>query len=286
MKRLTITCEDLHQVEEYIEQGCDEVILPFKDACFTSLHCFSLEEIQEAVKRNPKRTTVLMNRLFGEEETAGALAELEEVLACVDAVYFADPALFRKAQQLQKADHMIYRPETLLTSCEDGAWWMQQGLQSVEISPLLTAEEICAIARKVPHTSLQIHGRLLMSVSKRKLLSAYGEVNGLPSLHEKKDLYLREESREGKMPVYENTYGTLIDTDYMQESFAYIHALMEAGVERFEIDTNGMKEDAVKDAITLYRALLDGKDVSAKEYLTKYKEYPFETGYYGQKTVK
>lgn len=286
MKILTITCENLHQVEEYTEQGCDEVILSLQDAGFTSLHCFSIPEIQEAVDRNPKRTSVLMNRLFGEEEMEGALVQLEQILSIADAVYFADPALLRKAQQLHRADQMIYRPETLLTSSEDGAWWMKQGLQSVEISPLLTAEEICTIAGNVPHTSLQIHGRLLMSVSKRKLLSAYSEANGLPSLHEKKNLYLREESREGKIPIYENAYGTLIDTDYLQESFDYIHAFMDSGVERYEIDTIGLKEDAIQDAIKIYRDLLDGKNVSAKEYLAKYKEYPFETGYYGQKTVK
>ena len=286
MKILTITCENIEQMKLYTYGGADEVITALKGACFTSMHELTMAEIKELASCNPGRTAVLMNRLFGEEEKQKAEELLDEVLTFADAVFFADPALMYEAARLGRQSQMIYRPETLMTSIRDASWWMGQGLQSVQISPLLTEDEIKMIASSVPHTGLQIHGRLLMSVSKRRLLHAYAEVNGLADMAEKKDLYLQEESREGRMPVYENAYGTLIYTDYIQQSFAYMKDFMNAGVERFEIDANGLAEEQLQDTLKIYRDLLDGQEADSSIYLEKYSSLPFSTGYYGQKTVK
>lgn len=286
MKILTITCENKEQAASFSAKGADEVIVALRDGCFSSLNSLSIDEILDLCAQNTKRTAVLMNRLFGQEEKEKAGDMLARILPGADAVFFADPCLMETAVRLQAQNKMIYRPETLLTSSQDAAWWMSQQLQSVQISPLLTKEEICLIASEVKHTGLQIHGRFLMSVSKRRLLSAYAEVSQGKQLYEKKELYLREDSREGRMPVYENAYGTMIYTDFIQESFDYIHAFMEAGVERFEIDTNGMPQEAAEDALILYRSLLDGSSAETESYLKKYSSLPFGTGYYGLKTVK
>lgn len=286
MKILTITCENIEQMNLYTYAGADEVITALKGACFTSMPELTMAEIKELASRNPGRTAVLMNRLFGEEEKQKAEELLDEVLTFADAVLFADPALMYEAARLGRQSQMIYRPETLMTSTRDASWWMSQGLQSVQISPLLTEDEIKMIASSVPHTGLQIHGRLLMSVSKRRLLHAYAEVNGLAEMAEKEDLYLQEESREGRMPVYENAYGTLIYTDFIQQSFAYMKDFMDAGVERFEIDANGLTEEQIQDALKIYRELLDEQEADSSTYLEKYSSLPFSTGYYGQKTVK
>lgn len=286
MKTLTITCENIDQIPALLSRGCDEVILAMEGECFTSMHGFSLEELIEITGKYPKKTAVLMNRLYGEEEIEEAEEKLERILPAVRYVFFADPALLAKAMKLGHQDQMIYRPETLLTSHEDGAWWMSQGIASIQISPLLTEEEICEIASHIPHTGLQIHGRLLMSVSKRKLLSAFAKVNQLSSLSDHRNLYLKEESREGRMPVYENAYGTMIYTDYVQESFQYMPAFMKAGIERFEIDTNGLSEDEINDAAVIYRHILEGQSDDGSSYYQAHSQLPLSTGYYGQKTVK
>lgn len=285
MKILTILCENQEQADRYLSLGCDEVILVLKDGCFSALPGCNLKEIAAFAKENSKRTAVLMNRLFDQEEIAEAQKTLAKLLPIIDAVFFADPALLYQAKQIHMENKMIYRPETLLTSVKDGTWWMAQGLQSIQISPLLTKEEIFEIARSIPHTGLQIHGRLLMSVSKRKLLSAYASYHPDTSLHEKNGLYLREDSRQGKMPVYESAYGTMIYTDYVQESFAYVPSFLAAGMERFEIDTYTLKDEEITDAITMYRALLDGKTITAS-YAQKHADMPLSSGYFGQKTIQ
>jgi hypothetical protein len=88
------------------------------------------------------------------------------------------------------------------------------------------------------------------------------------------------------MPIYENAYGTMIYTDYIQESFAYMPSFLQAGIERFEIDTNGLARQAVQDAIVIYRSILDGTENDGRAYLEKYQSLPLSTGYYGQKTIK
>ena len=61
---------------------------------------------------------------------------------------------------------------------------------------------------------------------------------------------------------------------------------MNAGVERFEIDANGLAEEQLQDTLKIYRDLLDGQEADSSIYLEKYSSLPFSTGYYGQKTVK
>lgn len=285
MKILTVICNSSEEVKKVLENGSDEVILPVEGGCFTSMPCFSIQQIEEIAKNNPKRTVVLMNRLFPEGEKEKAKEMLSQLVKVVDAVMFADIGFMKLAQEKNFVGKMIYRPETLMTSVNDISFWSSLGLQSVQISPLLTEEEILTIASKVPHTGLQIHGRMLMSVSKRKLLSAYQQLTNCQNLHEEKDLYLQEMKRDGKMPIYENEYGTYIYSDFIQESFSYMPKLMEAGIERFEIDGNGLEMNALLDAVKLYRDCLDGKEIHPETYFETY-HLPFSTGYYGQKTVK
>jgi ECF transporter S component (folate family) len=88
--------------------------------------------------------------------------------------------------------------------------------------------------------------------------------------------------------LYGNAVAMMIYTDYIQESFDEMHAFMDAQVTYFEIDTPFMSEEAVIDAIRIYRMLLDEKDASREiqAYRDKYQDKELSDGYYGQKTVK
>ena len=71
-------------------------------------------------------------------------------------------------------------------------------------------------------------------------------------------------------------------------SFDEMHAFMDAQVTYYEIDTPFMSDEAVIDAIKIYRMLLDEKDASneIQAYRDKYQDKELSDGYYGQKTVK
>lgn len=292
MKILTVTLENRNLLKDYIDLGVNEVVLASADNTFSALHEFTGEEIKEIVEEchtHHMTVTVLMNRLYSEKDIYAAQKEMEEILHLgVDGLMFADPGLLKYAKEKHLESYLAYRPETLMTCNEDALFWKEQGLRSVVIPCLLTKDEVMDIAKYTPDTTVIIHGSTLMSVSKRKLLSAYKEVNQKDFDVHSKTLSLKEKQREAYMPAYENAVAMMIYTDYIQESFDEMHAFMDAQVTYFEIDTPFMSEEAVIDAIRIYRMLLDEKDASREiqAYRDKYQDKELSDGYYGQKTVK
>lgn len=292
MKILTVTLENRNLLKDYIDLGVNEVVLASADNTFSALHEFTGEEIKEIVEEchmHHMTVTVLMNRLYSEKDIYAAQKEMEEILHLgVDGLMFADPGLLKYAKEKHLESYLTYRPETLMTCNEDALFWKEQGLRSVVIPCLLTKDEVMDIAKYTPDTTVIIHGSTLMSVSKRKLLSAYKEVNQKDFDVHSKTLSLKEKQREAYMPAYENAVAMMIYTDYIQESFDEMHAFMDAQVTYFEIDTPFMSEKVVIDAIRIYRMLLDEKDASREiqAYRDKYQDKELSDGYYGQKTVK
>lgn len=292
MKILTVTLENRNLLKDYIDLGVNEVVLASADNTFSALHEFTGEEIKEIVEEchmHHMTVTVLMNRLYSEKDIYAAQKEMEEILHLgVDSLMFADPGLLKYAKEKHLESYLTYRPETLMTCNEDALFWKEQGLRSVVIPCLLTKDEVMDIAKYTPDTTVIIHGSTLMSVSKRKLLSAYKQVNQKDFDVHSKTLSLKEKQREAYMPAYENAVAMMIYTDYIQESFDEMHAFMDAQVTYFEIDTPFMSEKAVIDAIRIYRMLLDEKDASREiqAYRDKYQDKELSDGYYGQKTVK
>lgn len=292
MKILTVTLENRNLLKDYIDLGVNEVVLASADNTFSALHEFTGEEIKEIVEEchmHHMTVTVLMNRLYSEKDIYAAQKEMEGILHLgVDGLMFADPGLLKYAKEKHLESYLTYRPETLMTCNEDALFWKEQGLRSVVIPCLLTKDEVMDIAKYTPDTTVIIHGSTLMSVSKRKLLSAYKQVNQKDFDVHSKTLSLKEKQREAYMPAYENAVAMMIYTDYIQESFDEMHAFMDAQVTYFEIDTPFMSEEAVIDAIRIYRMLLDEKDASREiqAYRDKYQDKELSDGYYGQKTVK
>lgn len=292
MKILTVTLENRNLLKDYIDLGVNEVVLASADNTFSALHEFTGEEIKEIVEEchmHHMTVTVLMNRLYSEKDIYAAQKEMEEILHLgVDGLMFADPGLLKYAKEKHLESYLTYRPETLMTCNEDALFWKEQGLRSVVIPCLLTKDEVMDIAKYTPDTTVIIHGSTLMSVSKRKLLSTYKQVNQKDFDVHSKTLSLKEKQREAYMPAYENAVAMMIYTDYIQESFDEMHAFMDAQVTYFEIDTPFMSEEAVIDAIRIYRMLLDKKDASREiqAYRDKYQDKELSDGYYGQKTVK
>ena len=292
MKILTVTLENRNLLKDYIDLGVNEVVLASADNTFSALHEFTGEEIKEIVEEchmHHMTVTVLMNRLYSEKDIYAAQKEMEEILHLgVDGLMFADPGLLKYAKEKHLESYLTYRPETLMTCNEDALFWKEQGLRSVVIPCLLTKDEVMDIAKYTPDTTVIIHGSTLMSVSKRKLLSAYKQVNQKDFDVHSKTLSLKEKQREVYMPAYENAVAMMIYTDYIQESFDEMHAFMDAQVTYFEIDTPFMSEEAVIDAIRIYHMLLDEKDASREiqAYRDKYQDKELSDGYYGQKTVK
>jgi len=270
------------QVAQGRAAGADEIAVALKGYACSGLEPFTLEELKSL---GP--VSVLMNRLLFPEE----LKQAEDALHALSGleiphIYFADPGLVSLAEQAGLKDRLIYRPETLLTSGRDADWWAHRGIASVSISPLLTREELLSFCSGCEVTA---YGRLLMSASRRKLLSAYEHAAGLEMpLAGSRTLSIREAKRKERMPIIEDESGTLIYTDYVLESFRFVSDLSAQGAARFFMDSVLSSFEGACSAMQAYRRILAGADAEAERdaWLQAFPEIAASTGYYEEKTIQ
>lgn len=292
MKTTAMTCSNRIDMKEFVDHHIDEVIVTARDCAFSAMKEMDEEEIMACMDEAHAcgmKLSLMANRLFDQDEI-DAMAEMviHYLKQGVDSVIFADPGLLYEVKKVGCADRMIYQPDTLVTSSFDASFWMEQGLKSTVLSSLITRDEIVDISKKVPGLSLIIHGRLLMSVSKRKLLKSFQQDTGLDFQSEhNRNLYLVEEKRDGKMPVYEDDHACMIFSDFVQESFDEIP--MFENIDRFVIDASWLGLDESLQAADIYHGLLMGNDM--KEEIAIYrdtwgKEKELSDGYYGLKTIR
>ena len=181
-------------------------------------------------------------------------------------------------------DHLIYKPDTLTVSANDLAFWKERGIYTSSLSPLITEEETDKILDEVENVEVTIHGHILMSASKRQLLSSYFEDSHQP-VQQEKVFYLKEMKREDLMPIYEDDLGTYIYSDFVLNSFEEITSFH---TDRFFIDGIFLSTDELSDAVEAYRNILDGKDtqIEKENYQAKHANLKFSSGYYKEKTIK
>ena len=257
-QKLVVTWADPSTDAEAKRSGADETVYALKGFSYSALSAHTVDELAGL-----SAWSVLVNRLFAQDEME-KLKALLLTLSKTDVayVYFADAAVYRLAPNSLQT-RLIYRPETLVTSLMEAQWWLVHGDKRVEIS---------------------IHGRLLQSVSRRKLLSAYGAYVGVSYPFTKAEgLTIMETKRPYRFPIYEQEEGTLIYTDFVQESFADIRSLAAAG--RFFVESVTLPKEEVKEALSIYRSLLQGKQPDYEAFRRRYAHTGYSRGYYGQKTI-
>ncbi|MGM9940372.1 MAG: peptidase U32 family protein [Bulleidia sp.] len=292
MKTVAMTCSNRTDIKEYADHHIDEVIVTMKDSAFSAMREMSEEEIMACIEEAHAygmKVSLLANRLFDQDEIDDMADRIIGLLEKgLDSVIFADPGLLMKTSQAGYGNHMIYQPDTLVTSSFDASFWMEQGIQSTVLSSLITKDEIALISAQVHGLSLIIHGRLLMSVSKRKLLKSFRQDTGLAYESEyNRNLYLVEEKRDGRMPVYEDDHACMIFSDFVQESFDEIPLFTD--IARYVIDASWLEKDEALQAADIYHELILGKDMRKQidAYRSTWgKEKELSDGYYGLKTIR
>ncbi len=286
MRKLSVICTDLKDLQKRYECGADELLLADREDAYV-LHGMSRSDILKASKTGIP-ISVLFDRLFSENEIKDAQAFVRKVIESgAETVWVSDPGILADAREKGYMNRIVYHPSMLVTNTPDALFWKEQGCASVCVSPLLTAEEITEIVSSVSGLSLIVHGRLLMSASARKLLSAYAELTEEAQL-KNRSVNLREEKRDGRMPLGESASAAMIFTDFIQESFEEMETFRKKEISRFVVQADEGSEQYAEDTISLYRKLIDGTECGEdiRTYREKYREMPFSKGYYTEKTIK
>ena len=289
---MTVSVNGTEKMKELKACGADAVLIAAEGMSFSLTDPCSFGKIRDLIPVCHEAGLDLhinLNALFAQGEVEAVRQYLKNAIeAGADGFWFSDPMLMRAAKECGCVNRMVYHPMTLVTNTFDADWWMKKGLLSAVISPLLTAKEILRMISNVSGLTVQIHGRSLMSVSARSLLGAYEEAVHSAALRGKRDLFLVEEKRDDRMPVFENGRGTMVFTDFIQESFHEIREFAAAGDCRFLLEGSGMTEEEILDALQGYTNILNGADPeqTAAQYREKYPDLPLSKGYYEQETIK
>lgn len=287
MYTITVTCENIKDLPAYKNAGADEILFAYKDNSFTALDSFSLDDLKqmkESCDSFNLKTAILMNRLYKEAEVTTIKDKLQFFKEIdVSSIWFADLAIAKIAKELKMLDKLVYMPGMSITSKLDAQFWRLEGFQSVVVSPFITKEEMNEIAENVQDVTALIHGRYAQSISYRNLVSAF-----VLNSKRNKTLSIQEESRDYNMPIYEDDFGTIIYTDYIQESFSEIKEFQTNGMNRFLITSMFCNRLSVFSAIRAYKEILNGKNEKQVEadYRKEFKDINLSDGFYGQATIK
>lgn len=292
MSLLTIDCIKLENLEQFIESGANRLIfsLPFVSA----RGCEYLDEsqLQDAILRAHAKgceAAINFTSFFMEEELS--LCE-KMLLKChqmgIDWIYFSDMCVLQFALEHGFANKCIYDPQTLITNASDAMFYINQGIHGVTCSNQITLKEICEIGQQIQgNCEVMIHGRMLMMHSKRNLLSSYFEFIGKEGPKDRKNLYLMEENREEKMPIFEDDKGTHVYSGMTLCSFNEINEMIESGIFEFRISCIHLAVEEACQVLKDYRSVMahqkDGKDLF-EAYQHKFKEENISTGFYYRAT--
>lgn len=241
------TIHELDQLQSLKEAGADAIIVGIEGLSIRSSLNISLDQLHN-VKQLCEQAHVLLYvnclKLFMPQEMESLRQGLQICKEVgVDGIYFADEGVLFEAISLGIQDRLIYQPETLVTSSNDVSFYLDQGIQSVSLAHELSFDEIESMAQKQKNIEILIHGYFSILYSRRPLLTNY-----MDAIHQPKDMNrhrfeLIEQTRDEKMPIWQDDTGTHIFSAHPIQSFAQFSSFQKLGLQRFRIDSI-FKDDA------------------------------------------
>ncbi|MFV0379783.1 MAG: U32 family peptidase [Anaerorhabdus sp.] len=283
MKKL-LSIKDISWISK-VSELIDGIIL--SDSYHGSQYAFAFdkEQLKEGIKQAKENNLIcgiLMTRMYTDKELDEAKNYLKWLKEeSVDLIYYQDPAIYILAEELKMSHLLVYDPDTLLTNGYDMQEVNKKGISHGVVSKDLTLDEIIEILDLVNGKSeVIIFGYLKLSSSKRKFIQNYcDEINILNTASKKDDVYLIESTREGKMPIFEDDQGTFVYSDFILCAYNEFNKLKDHNLEYARIDSHFLDFDVIYD----FLLLLSGK-VTHDNFIKKYRELPFSSGYMYTKT--
>lgn len=270
-----VTIHDLKNIKKLKEAGADAIIIGVEDFSIRQSLTISLRDLKEVVLQcHALNLKLYVNalRFFMEDE----LNLLETFLkACkeadVDGIYYSDEGVFYEAQKQGMESLLIYQPETLITNHMDIAFYLELGIQSVSLAHECSLEEILQMTEQTKEVEILISGYFSILYSRRMLVTNYLDAIKSNEKGHKKVLDLIESTRQDRMPIVEDDYGTHIFSEAPIQSQKELPVLKDHGLYRFRIDSIFMDDDWTIHVLNAYQNQL---------------EVPGSNHWYYQKTMK
>ncbi|WP_299738609.1 peptidase U32 family protein [uncultured Rossellomorea sp.] len=267
---------------------------------------FSREDVREAIKvahKHGKKVYVAMNALFHNDK----ISELDDYIAFLkgagaDAIVFGDPAVLMAVREVAPEMKLHWNTETTATNWYTCNYWGRKGAKRAVLARELSMDTIVEMKENAEvEIEVQVHGMTCMFQSKRSLLGNYFEYRGkameIENRKEQRNMFLHDEERHNKYPIYEDENGTHIMSPNDMCIVDELGEMVEAGIDSFKIDGVLKSSDYILEVTKLYRKAIDLCVEDEDQYEEKKDDFlegakklqpenrPLDTGFFFKETV-
>ncbi|MCA0147505.1 U32 family peptidase [Rossellomorea vietnamensis] len=303
---LLVTPASVSDIESLASAGADAFMIGEERYGLRLAGEFSREDVGEAIKvahKHDKKVYVAMNALFHNDK----IAELDDYIAFLkeqgaDAIVFGDPAVLMAAREEAPEMKLHWNTETTATNWYTCNYWGRKGAKRAVLARELSMDSIIEMKEYAEvEIEVQVHGMTCMFQSKRSLLGNYFEYQGkvmeIENRKEQRNMFLHDEERHNKYPIFEDGNGTHIMSPNDMCIIDELGEMMEAGVDSFKIDGVMKSSEYILEVTKLYRMAIDlcaedeaRYDEQKDEFLEEAKRLqpdnrPLDTGFFFKETV-
>lgn len=250
MKKI-VPLVSLHEVDNYIQNGVDAVLMGTYFGATRQLQVYSLEEMVEVNEKIP--VIACYNRFYFEPEIDQLRHEIKVLYdSGIDYIISTDFAVSELVHELDLDMKVILDTDTTMTNVEDISVMGLSGIDEVVVGRELTLEERLYLGNntKLP-LGMHFFGYQLMSFSRRKHLSQYAKRHEIKmdpeAIH-----WLKESKRDEKYMTFEDSYGTHIFAPKVMSAIHAYQTIKEAGYRRIFFDVIGLN---IEDVLFVVRNL-------------------------------
>ena len=286
--KLICDCFEIRNLDQYADNGVDRLIVSLPKVSARPVRVYERKKVRDAAKKAHVlglEIGVNMLNFMMEEEIEifrDALFFCQENE--IDKIYFSDMGVYQLAKDMGMEKRLIYQPTTLIASSLDADEYLKLGIDRVVLSREITLEDLKSILKTCYGCEVSVFGYNAMMHSKRRLLSSYFEFTGLKDKSDSKKLYLMEENRDEKMPIFQDDTGTHVLSGHVFCLFKEIDELKNCD---FRIEGIHLKEEVVLQVARDIQKILcheaDGQKLFT-EYQKSYPEYAISDGFMYKKT--
>ncbi|MFI8685508.1 peptidase U32 family protein [Rossellomorea sp. NPDC077527] len=263
---LLVTPTSVSDIEPLAAAGADAFMIGEQKYGLRLAGEFSLEAVCEAITlahKHNKKVYVAMNALFHNDK----ISELDHYIAALDeagadAIVFGDPAVLMAAREVAPQMKLHWNTETTATNWYTCNYWGRKGAKRAVLARELSMETIVEMKENAEvEIEVQVHGMTCMFQSKRSLLGNYFEYRGkameIENRKEQRNMFLHDEERHNKYPIFEDENGTHIMSPNDMCIIDELGEMMEAGVDSFKIDGVMKSSQYILEITKLYRKAID-----------------------------
>lgn len=261
---VTPTC--VEDIEPLINAGATAFIIGEQRYGLRLAGEFNREEIGKAVEiahAHDTKIYVAMNALFHNEK----IPELGDYIAFlrdsnVDAIVFGDPAVLMSVREVAPEMKLHWNTETTATNWYTCNYWGRKGAKRAVLARELNMDAIVEIKENAEiEIEVQVHGMMCMFQSKRSLVGNYFEYQGnvmeIENCKKEKDMFLFDNERGNKYPIFEDENGTHIMSPNDVCIIDELEEMIDAGVDSFKIEGILKSSEYLIETTKIYRKAID-----------------------------